>query len=85
MSRCSGLIAVDPAQAVDHFDASTRAFGDLDAPFEQARSELLLGESLQAVHGADAARFRVARAQESFEMIGADPWAGRAADWLARS
>jgi DNA-binding CsgD family transcriptional regulator len=51
-------------------------------PFEQARVELAYGERLRRDRAMTAARRHLTAAQETFERLGARPWAARAAGEL---
>jgi DNA-binding CsgD family transcriptional regulator len=76
VARCRGMLAVGPSFR-DHFEESLALHRDLGAPFEQARTELLFGERLLA-DGSDADGRRVlARAFDTFSLLGARDWAGQ--------
>ena len=77
LMRCHGLLASEVAAAASEFEASAALFGRIDAPFEQARSELMLGERL-AADGLSGAATHVGRALDVFESLGAVPWAAAA-------
>ncbi|MEO3806880.1 AAA family ATPase [Nonomuraea sp. B1E8] len=53
-----------------------------DPPFERARTELLYGEWLRRQHRKTDARLQLRSALESFERLGAKPWADRTATEL---
>ncbi|MBE1533075.1 LuxR family transcriptional regulator [Actinomadura algeriensis] len=78
LARCRALLAPDDragghfAEALGHHDRDAR-------PFERARTELLYGEWLRRVRRRREARDRLRAAQETFERLGAAPWARRAA------
>ncbi len=78
LMRCHGLLALSGAAAISEFESSTDLFGRIDAPFEQARSELLLGSSLAGSGRDVAATMHISRARDLFESIGAAPWAAAA-------
>jgi len=69
--RCEAMLSGE--------ESSFRAAIDLGArPFEQARTELLYGEWLRRGKRKAEARSRLQRALETFERLGARPWADRA-------
>lgn len=51
-------------------------------PFEQARIQMVFGERLRRKHAVVEARQQLSAALETFNRLGARPWAGRAADEL---
>jgi DNA-binding CsgD family transcriptional regulator len=80
--RCAGLLADDGA-----FDEPFRAALELPgiSPFEQARASLCYGERLRRARRRVEGRELVRAAHESFVLLGADPWAERAAAELRAS
>ncbi len=76
-ARCRGLLADDPEQhswfegAVEHLEAAT-------APFEIARTHLCHGERLRRAGRRTDARHALRLASDSFDELGATPWATRA-------
>lgn len=75
-ARCRGLLA--PSDDVDAvFAAALRHHGSLAAPFERARTELCLGERQRRARRRQAARETLRPALETFERLGAEPWADR--------
>ncbi|HET7855592.1 MAG TPA: AAA family ATPase [Gaiellaceae bacterium] len=83
-ARCRGLLASD-----DEFEESFAPAIELHArtptPFEQARTELCLGERLRRSRRRTDARVPLGAALETFERLGAEPWAERARVELAAS
>jgi DNA-binding CsgD family transcriptional regulator len=69
--RCRALIE----DSEEHFTAALTLEG---RPFEQARTELLYGEWLRRTRRKADARTHLRSALETFERLGAAPWAGRA-------
>jgi class 3 adenylate cyclase/DNA-binding CsgD family transcriptional regulator len=83
-ARCRGLLASD-----EEFEASFVHAVELHArtptPFEQARTELCFGERLRRSRRRTDAREPLRSALDTFERLGADPWAERARLELAAS
>jgi DNA-binding CsgD family transcriptional regulator len=76
-ARCSGLL--EPGSEGDaHFAEALELHGDVDRPFDLARTELLYGEYLRRVRRRTEARNRLRSAYEAFEQLGAEGWAERA-------
>ncbi|MFC7590771.1 LuxR C-terminal-related transcriptional regulator [Nonomuraea antimicrobica] len=75
LARCRGLV-----------ESSEDAFGEAlrlhTNPFEAARTALLLGERLRRAQRPGEARAHLRTAWETFERVGARPWARRAQDEL---
>jgi DNA-binding CsgD family transcriptional regulator len=69
--RCRALLA-------DDADLFARAVRLRAHPFEQARTELLYGERLRRDRRTSEARTQLRTAAETFERLGALPWAERA-------
>ncbi|TVT48116.1 AAA family ATPase [Amycolatopsis rhizosphaerae] len=75
--RCAALVAGgDEAEA--HFEEAVRLHGDGVRPFERARTELLYGEWLRRSRRRTEARTHLRSALQTFERLGAPPWANRA-------
>jgi DNA-binding CsgD family transcriptional regulator len=75
-ARCAGILAEDGWE-----DAFARALALHDAvptPFERARTELCYGERLRRARRRADARDRLRSAAETFDELGAVPWAERA-------
>lgn len=77
--RCRGLLDddFDPA-----FRAALALHDRTTMPFEGARTELCYGERLRRAKQRSEARDHLHRALQTFESIGADPWADRARNEL---
>jgi DNA-binding CsgD family transcriptional regulator/tetratricopeptide (TPR) repeat protein len=84
LDRARGLAAPDGffAEPLQH---SIEAFASLSAPFEQARSELCLGERLRRSGQRVTARRHLRSALETFEQLSAEVWAENARRELAAS
>jgi DNA-binding CsgD family transcriptional regulator len=81
--RCRALLDDDQAEA--HFLEALRLHERTrpeHRPFDRARTELLYGEWLRRVRRRSDARPRLSAAHETFERLGATPWAERAATEL---
>ena len=83
-ARCRGLLVTE-----DEFEAEFQRALELHAgtptPFERARTELCLGERLRRTRQRADAREPLRIALETFEHLGAAPWAERARAELAAS
>ena len=75
-ARCRGLLS--PVAFESHLTEALRLHGLGDMPFEQARTELLLGGHLRRHHQPGPARPLLAAALATFERLGAVDWANRA-------
>lgn len=74
---------VAPVEIADDIFVRTLAAPDVDRwPFELARVQLLHGEHLRRVRAVSLARAPLEAALETFEFLGADPWAARASSQL---
>ena len=76
-ARCRGLMADDDAFD-GPFEEALRLHRDVDAPFEQARTLLCLGERLRRARRRADARVRLRAALGAFEDLGAVNWAATA-------
>ena len=76
VARCDGLL--HPADADEHFAAAANLHAQSSRPFDAARTELLWGESLRRRRSRAQARTHLRAAYETFERLGAAPWAERA-------
>ncbi|MEO3889391.1 AAA family ATPase [Nonomuraea sp. B5E05] len=74
-ARCRALVREDGAA---HYAESLRLHALADAPLEQARTELLLGEQLRRDRRRSQAQQHLRGAAETFRRIGAIAWAARA-------
>jgi DNA-binding CsgD family transcriptional regulator len=75
--RCRALLAPD-AQAGEHYETALRLHGQAGRPFDHARTALLYGEWLRRARRKTEARTHLRMALETFERLGATPWADRA-------
>ncbi len=83
-ARCRGLLADTPQLAVARLEEAV-AIAEVSAgKFEQARARLCFGLALRRVRRHDAARRELRDAHVLFELLGAEPWAARAAAELTR-
>jgi DNA-binding CsgD family transcriptional regulator len=80
-ARCRGLLAGDDAFA-GPFEEALRLHGQVDMPFEEARTRLCLGERLRRARRRADARVHLRAALEAFERLGAVDWAATAREEL---
>jgi DNA-binding CsgD family transcriptional regulator len=78
-ARCRGLLAEDFVPA---FEEALRWHDRTTMPFERARTELCYGERLRRARRREEARPQLRSALQSFERLGAEPWARRARNEL---
>jgi DNA-binding CsgD family transcriptional regulator len=76
-ARCRGLVAGDD-EFEEHFVASLEAHPDDEDVFGKARTRLCFGERLRRARRRKEAREQLRSALETFEHLGAAPWAERA-------
>lgn len=76
VSRCRGLLS-DGRDAVEHYEAALQLHAATDGLFQRARTQLLYGEGLRRAKQRSAARPQLRAALETFERLGAAPWAER--------
>ncbi|MGH8929081.1 MAG: LuxR C-terminal-related transcriptional regulator [Egibacteraceae bacterium] len=76
-ARCRGLLA-QPGEFEHHFAAAFRWHASPASPFEWARTSLCLGTRLRQDSRPIEARPHLVNALETFEHLGAVPWAQRA-------
>jgi DNA-binding CsgD family transcriptional regulator len=81
-ARCRGLLA-DDAGYEPAFEEALKLHVLTPTPFELARTQLCFGERLRRRRRRADAREPLRRALESFEQLGAAPWAERARTELA--
>lgn len=77
--RCRAITAGDEAET--HFEAALDLYervGSDDRPFDRARTQLLFGQWLRRARRRAAARVQLTAAHETFDRLGAVPWADRA-------
>ncbi len=84
VARCRGLLADTPHRAVGRLGEAVAIAEASAGKFEQARARLCLGQALRVVRRHDAARHELRDAHVLFELLGAGPWAARAAAELTR-
>jgi DNA-binding CsgD family transcriptional regulator len=75
--RCRGLLAAAD-RANDHFEEALALHARVESPFALARTRLCYGERLRRAGRRLEAREQLRAALETFERIGARPWAERA-------
>lgn len=80
-ARCTALMAGDD-EAEPHFRRALELHRQDDNPYKRARTELLYGEWLRRTQRPADARVPLRSAHETFEHLGARPWAARAAGEL---
>ena len=72
-------------EAVHHFEQALAADEQDTRPLERAGVQLLLGETLRRLRRRSESRPHLRSAVETFERLGADPWADRARSELRAS
>ncbi|MEU4222287.1 helix-turn-helix transcriptional regulator, partial [Actinoplanes sp. NPDC026623] len=77
-ARCRALRAADPDVAEEHFEEALREHRRGDADFARAHTELLFGRDLRRRRRPGAAREHLRRAEETFRLLDAGPWAAQA-------
>jgi DNA-binding CsgD family transcriptional regulator len=75
--RCRALISQGD-QSERHFQAALATHGLTELPLELARTQLLYGQWLRRARRRADARPHLRRALETFERLGAHPWADQA-------
>jgi DNA-binding NarL/FixJ family response regulator len=75
----------DAPGAVDLLSDAASTFRAAHSPYEEARTELVLGERLRRRRLRSDARKHLRAAFDTFERLGAQPWADRAAAELRAS
>ncbi|MFG6191857.1 LuxR C-terminal-related transcriptional regulator, partial [Nonomuraea sp. JJY05] len=78
LHRCRALLARDDGEAERHWEQAAQAHADANRPYERARTDLLHGEWLRRARRKNESRTRLRSALETFERVGAAPWAERA-------
>ncbi|OBJ53505.1 LuxR C-terminal-related transcriptional regulator [Mycobacterium asiaticum] len=77
VARCHGLLATDDAQD-GHFGVALDLHAQGGRPLDTARTQLLYGERLRRRRRRSEARKVLSSALETFERLGATPWAEQA-------
>ncbi|MET8151954.1 LuxR C-terminal-related transcriptional regulator [Actinoplanes sp. NPDC049668] len=77
-ARCRALRATDPRAAEEYFQEALREHRRGDADFARAHTELLYGRDLRRRRRPGAAREHLRRAEETFRLLDAAPWAAQA-------
>jgi DNA-binding CsgD family transcriptional regulator len=75
-------IAASDEQTVELFEEALSIPGAAHWPFDQARVELAYGERLRRLRATTESRVHLTNALETFERLGARPWASRAKNEL---
>jgi DNA-binding CsgD family transcriptional regulator len=83
-ARCRGLLA-NPDSFEQEFSQALRLHQQTPTPFEKARTELCLGERQRRTGRRAESRTHLRAALDSFEQLGATPWADRARNELQAS
>ncbi|HEV2813575.1 MAG TPA: LuxR C-terminal-related transcriptional regulator, partial [Solirubrobacteraceae bacterium] len=78
LARCRALVATDHDEAVGHFECALEIHAESRTPFEHARTQLAYGERLRRKKVRAASRDHLRAALDTFERLGARPWAERA-------
>jgi len=76
-ARCRAMVADGP-EAASGFEAALGFLVDVDRPFDTARTRLAYGGFLRRQRKRAEARQHLRAAVETFERLGAEPWAERA-------
>jgi DNA-binding CsgD family transcriptional regulator len=82
-ARCRGLLQDTPSRGVAQLEEAVTMAETSASAFEQARARLCLGEALRRARRRSDARPQLEQAHTAFELLGAQPWAERAAAELA--
>lgn len=80
-ARCRGILADKDFEGA--FEEALRWHNPTPTPFDRARTELCYGERLRRARRRAEARLHLRSALETFELLGAEPWASRARRELA--
>ncbi len=81
-ARCQGLLSND-ADLANHFEQALRFHAETPDAFELGRTRLAYGERLRRSRNRTLAREQLRAALDTFEQLGAGPWAERARTELA--
>jgi DNA-binding CsgD family transcriptional regulator len=79
------LAAGDARGALTALRAASRAWRELDVPYEGARVRVLLGRACRALGDADSAKLELEAARETFSTLAATPDVGRVDALLGRA
>ncbi|WP_182905217.1 helix-turn-helix transcriptional regulator [Microbispora sp. H13382] len=82
LHRCRALVEPDGERAHEHFRTAVRLHAGSGRPWEAARTRLAFGERLRRERDKGSARPHLRAAWETFERLGARPWAERASTEL---
>ena len=82
LASTAAAIGAPDHQAVERFDAALATPGADHWPFDLARLELAYGERLRRLRATTESRVHLTAALETFDRLGAAPWATRAATEL---
>ncbi|GLZ81630.1 transcriptional regulator [Actinorhabdospora filicis] len=82
LTRCRALLSASPEP---HFERAMALHGRERRPWDEARTALLYGEWLRREKHRSRARAHLRAAAETFERLGATPWAERATTELRAS
>jgi DNA-binding CsgD family transcriptional regulator len=83
LARCRGMLAADAATAETHFRDAMTLHGRQAQPFERARTALCFGEILRRNRRRADSRPLLRTALDTFQRLGAEPFARRATMELA--
>ncbi|MGR6913492.1 AAA family ATPase [[Actinomadura] parvosata] len=78
LHRCRALVEPGWERAEEHFRQAVRLHASGERPWEAARTHLAYGERLRRERNKGSARPHLRAALETFERLGARPWAERA-------
>ena len=82
VAHCRGLLASEPGRAHGFYEEALKHHRRANRPFERARTELAYGSHLRRSRKRLVARSHLRSALETFNSLGASPWARRAASEL---
>ncbi|MCX4909298.1 AAA family ATPase [Streptomyces sp. NBC_00878] len=82
VNASAAIAAVDHPDAIELFEEALAEPGTERWPFERARVQLAYGERLRRAKSTTEARTRLGDAIDTFERLGALPWAARAGNEL---
>lgn len=82
-ARCRGLLRRAPQRAIADLEDALAIAVSGPSAFEEARTRMCLGEALRRARQRGAARRELEQARSAFELLGARPWAERAAASLS--